>query len=79
MANRSDRGAALPRRYKRMISLMNADAHRSGEMRRLFIDACAIEQAVVKKRLTQKADGLDDQGTVQPIAETIKVPASDPI
>ena len=64
MANRSDRGSVLPRKYKRMISLMCADAHRSGEMRRLFMNAHAVEQAYSKKRLVQKADGLDDQGTI---------------
>lgn len=63
MANRSDRDSTLPRKYKRLISLMGLDAHRSGEMRRLFIGACAVEQAIVKKRLTQKSDGFDDQGT----------------
>ena len=71
MANRSDRLSVLPRQIKRMLSLMDVDAHRRGEIRRLFMEAHATHKEVVKKRLTQKADGFDDQGTVlstEPVA-----------
>lgn len=43
MANRSDHTSPLPRKLKRMITLMHLgeDAHRIGVVRRLFIGAHA--------------------------------------
>lgn len=77
MANRSDRGSVLPRRYKRMISLapdLQTDEKQSRIVRMLFIKAHAHAEGVRKQALTQKSDDKDDQPTaktlpVQPAAE----------
>ena len=67
MANRSDKNSALPRQYKRQLGLMkDIDDHRRGEIRRLMVGAHAAHKEAIKKRLTQRSDGLDVEGTTLP-------------
>jgi len=54
MANRSDRNSTYPRALKRMLTLgFGSDPHRLGEVKRLFIDAHAIEKKFKAKALTR--------------------------
>jgi len=58
MANRSDRMSILPRHIKRMLALCKDDLnpHRAGELRRLFIDAHAIEKQFKNKKIHDSKD-----------------------
>lgn len=57
MANRSDYSSILPRRFKRLISLMNdIDENQKRVVRKLFISAHAHAQAQRKIMLTQKSN-----------------------
>ena len=74
MANRSDRTSVLPRQLKRQLGLMKVDAHRRGELRRLMISAHTAHKEAVKKRLTQKSDGLDIEGTTLAVKDDFTKP-----
>jgi hypothetical protein len=69
MANRSDfwstseKCPRLPRYYKKMLALQpTGDAHRDGELRRLFIDAHQSHVAYRKKVASGKVGTHDDGG-----------------
>lgn len=58
MANRSDARSVLPRRLKRMLSLSSiGDAHRDGEVRRLFISAHKTAMEVRDRRSRASFEG----------------------
>jgi hypothetical protein len=55
MANRSDFGSVLPRKYKRMLALQTElDAHQRGVQRRLWIEAHAHHKAVRGRALANR-------------------------
>lgn len=54
MANRSDFNSNFPRKYKRMLALRSSgDAHRDGELRRIFIAMHKHERDVKYGRIAR--------------------------
>lgn len=67
MANRSTRNSSLPRDMKRYLALMSTgDAHRDGEVRRLFIGAHDTYKRWHNRMLSGRLGEAETQEVVVP-------------